>query len=174
MTPSKLKNIGLTAEGILVFVVNVALAVAAVLPNGLNWTHAGAYIAIVTGLHTFATRFGAVQAIQKQAGFGEATPFNPVDPAVIAQVVAAVTGGNAGSAAYAADKPKAGLAPQTAEEAAKPESTPAFVPDQEQSAPQSVPTAENVPAQEQPAAPQPVAESPMVGETAPAPSPPAA
>lgn len=75
-----------TGEGILVYATNVALALAASLPHGLSWTHAGLYLTILNGIHVIsrsALKFGALNV-----GLGIAAPsvIVPVAPAAIASV----------------------------------------------------------------------------------------
>jgi hypothetical protein len=151
----------LTAEGVLVWATNVVLALAAVLPGGLNWTHAAAYMTVLNAVHVFATRFTQIRLIQSQTGFGQPTPFNPVDPSVIADVAGAATGANDAPA-----EPENRLAAQHPDEANSPESTPPYVP-----------LAQEQPAQEAPAAPQaPAPEAPVNVQPTPvaSPAPPAA
>lgn len=79
-----------TGEGILVYATNVVLAVAAALPDGLSWTKAGLYLAILNGANVIsrsALKFGALNA-----GLGIAPPatFDPYDPAHIAAVANAI------------------------------------------------------------------------------------
>lgn len=84
---NEIKKDALTAEGVLVWATNIGLAVAAAVPNGLNWTHAGAYIAFVTGLHTVARTLGRAQVAAKAVGLPPATPFDPISPDVVGQAV---------------------------------------------------------------------------------------
>jgi hypothetical protein len=69
----------LTGEGILVYVVNVALAIAASIPDTITWTHAGIFITILTVLHLVSRTALKVKALQ--AGIGYPVPdINPVSP----------------------------------------------------------------------------------------------
>lgn len=84
-----------TGEGILVYVFNSVLAIAAILPNGLSWTHAALYAAIVNAVHVASRTLLKISAVQKGLGVDAPIPFEPgVDPAAIADVVSTVLGGN--------------------------------------------------------------------------------
>jgi hypothetical protein len=69
----------LTGEGILVYAVNVALVVAASIPNTISWTHAGIFITITTVLQLISRTALKIKAIQQ--GIGYPVPnIEPVSP----------------------------------------------------------------------------------------------
>lgn len=76
----------LTGEGILVYASNVLLAVAAALPQGLSWTHAGLYLVILNAVHVVSRTLLKITGIQAGLGLGAPAPVDPVDPAVVAGV----------------------------------------------------------------------------------------
>lgn len=76
-----------TGEGILVYLTNVVLAVAAVLPNGLSWTHTALYLTILNGVNVVARTALKVSAVASPVLGGDPLAYDPIDPVLIAQAV---------------------------------------------------------------------------------------
>lgn len=66
-----------TGEGILVYVTNAVLSLAAILPNGLSWTHAALYLTILNSAHAFQR--GLLKAVAVASGVGLAPIAPPSD-----------------------------------------------------------------------------------------------
>ena len=92
----------LTGEGILVYAVNIGLAVATAIPGTISLTHSAIFITIITVLHAISRVALKVTAIQK--GFGVAPPVvDPIDPQEIASDVADILAASGIGGTQAAD-----------------------------------------------------------------------
>lgn len=81
-----------TGEGILVYATNVVLALAAVLPNGLSWTHTALYLTILNAVHVISRTALKATAVQKAVGLGGAVTVDPIDPAELADILRTALG----------------------------------------------------------------------------------
>ena len=63
-----------TGEGILVYASNIGLSLAAALPHGLSWTHAGLYLTVINGLHIVSRAGLKISAINNGLGIQGSVP----------------------------------------------------------------------------------------------------